>query len=297
MLRIAHSGAYIRRYFSQFGKASLRPVRLAGAIGKRTFGSGRLRSAAPLMILNVQCYMRANRVDSVVLKNGQHALQAATSGKVGVLLVDLGLPDESGMDVIRAVRKVSQIPIVVISATIDSRTVSEALDAGADDYVRKPFSIIELGARVRRVLRRIEDHPMAGGGASDTPATIGRVLYESSFLRLQGPQGNTTLTDMEARILSLLLEQRGRVLTRDKLCHALWGHSWDPSNRALDVHVSKLRRKMREAGGNFNAIRVRRNVGYYLLPAEKKKAVRRVSARPAGAGPRSSTLGSKAQQA
>jgi len=245
----------------------------------------------------VQCYMRANRVDSLVLKDGQHALQAATSGKVGVLLVDLGLPDESGMDVIRAVRKVSQIPIVVISATIDSRTVSEALDAGADDYVRKPFSIIELGARVRRVLRRIEDHPMAGGGVSDTPATIGRVLYESSSLRLQGPQGNTTLTDMEARILSLLLEQRGRVLTRDKLCHALWGHSWDPSNRALDVHVSKLRRKMREAGGNFNAIRVRRNVGYYLLPAEKKKAVRRVSARPAGAGPRSSTLGSKAQQA
>ena len=241
----------------------------------------------------IQCYMRANHVDSMILRNGEHALQAATSGNLAVLLVDLGLPDENGMDVIRAVRKVSRIPIIVISATVDSSIVTEALDAGADDYVRKPFSIIEVGARVRRVLRRVQEPPALEAVSAKAQAQIGRVTYDSALLQLRGPGGTSELTDMEARIVGMLLERRGRVLSRERISQTLWGHAWDPANRAIDVHVSKLRRKMREAGGNFNAIRVRRNVGYYLL-AEGLKTTRRESGKEAGLVQRGHAAVSKA---
>ena len=163
----------------------------------------------------------------------------ARSHKPDLLLVDLGLPDGDGLDLIRRVRAWSPVPIIVLSARVMEEQKIAALDAGADDYVTKPFSAPELLARVRAALRRnvraAEQIPVLRLGA----VTVDLTRRESS-----GPQGELHLTPLEYRLLESLARHAGLIVRQTQLIREVWGPGYDNASGNLRLYMAQLRRKL-----------------------------------------------------
>ena len=177
---------------------------------------------------------------TVEAADGRTALRAWEAHRPDVILLDLGLPDVDGLEIIRRVRQDAPTPIVILSGRYEEREKVEALERGADDYVTKPFGVDELNARLRVALRR------AVGPAAD-PA--GRVVVGP--LSLDGPRHEVhvagvlvDLTKIEFEILRLLLAHDGRIVTKGRLLRAIWGQGYQGEAGYVYVHVSQLRRKL-----------------------------------------------------
>lgn len=175
--------------------------------------------------------------------DGTAALQRWDARRPDVVLLDLGLPDLDGIRVLRRIRREATTPVVILSARDAETTKIEALEAGADDYVTKPFSTGELQARIRAVMRR------AGGPAADAE---GRLVAGSLILdplrRLVTVHGRpVSLTPREFEILRVFLAHQGRLVTRGRLLRAVWGEAYQAENHYVHVYVSQLRRKLAEA--------------------------------------------------
>lgn len=185
------------------------------------------------------------------LKDGEHARQAVAGDESwDVVLLDLGLPRRDGMDVLRTVRRASAVPVIIMTARDQLEDRVQGLDAGADDYLVKPFDVAELKARLRAVSRR-------HGGRAVTEIRHGELvlLPEAQEASWQGQR--VELTRREYMLLSTLVENAGRVLTRDRLEQALYGWNEDVDSNALEVHVHHLRKKL-----SPGFIRTVRGVGY-----------------------------------
>jgi DNA-binding response OmpR family regulator len=214
-------------------------------------------------------FVRASQGTPVLLSSGFQATSAVSENLVDMLLVDLGLPREDGTDVIRRIRSLSTIPIIIVSGRIEMPSVAAGLDAGADDYVRKPVSFEELGARMRSVLRRVRLD------ATSQPAPscfrLEGILVDLVEQFAQGRGGaREKLTERESLVLSHLFRSPGKLVTRDELSRALTGKSWDPATRSLDVHVSNVRAKLRRVGCAATVIKTCRPFGYRcVVPVEK----------------------------
>lgn len=166
------------------------------------------------------------------------ALAQVRSAKPDLVVLDLGLPDEDGLDVIRAVRANSKVPIVVLTARGDESDRVVGLELGADDYVVKPFSPNELVARVRAVLRRATDEePREVIRAADVTLDIGK-------LRATVADRAVDLTSTEFQLLVALARSPGRVLTRAQLLDAVRGVAFESYERAIDTHIKNIRRKI-----------------------------------------------------
>jgi two-component system response regulator QseB len=187
------------------------------------------------------------------LRDGEHA-QHAVAGEDAwdVVLLDLGLPRRDGMDVLRALRKHSPVPVLILTARdrLDDRI--EGLDAGADDYLVKPFEVAELKARLRAVSRR-------HGGRAVTELKHGDLVLLPEAQEATWKGVRVELTRREFMLLSALLENAGRVLTRERLEQALYGWSEDVDSNALEVHIHHLRKKLAP-----EFIRTLRGVGYTI---------------------------------
>ena len=209
-------------------------------------------------------FLTAERLVPHPLATGTDALNAVLEERINVLLVDLGLGTENGIDIVRRVRARSQIPIIVVSGWSEVAHVTAALDAGADDYVRKPVPFDELAARLRSVWRRKGSVTASTGEA---PATVhaGDLTVDLASNTATGSHGSEHLTERESLIFALLARNPGRPVTRDFMCRSLLGEGWQPTNRLLDVHISNLRTKLERAGAPKWLIRTRRNVGYELV--------------------------------
>ena len=176
-----------------------------------------------------------------------------------VVLLDLGLPDIDGMDVCRAIREVSEIPVLVVTARgeIDDRILG--LDSGADDYLVKPYDIGELLARVHAVYRR-RRVPAGPGGERPGEDTVEvgdvRVDLDRHLVVVDGE--TVTLTRKEFQVLGMLARADGAVCTRNQIVAEVWGRSWAGANRTLDVHVATLRTKL----GRPELVQTVRGVGY-----------------------------------
>jgi two-component system KDP operon response regulator KdpE len=168
------------------------------------------------------------------------ALRAWDQRRTDALLVDLGLPDGDGVDVIRAVRRTSSAAVIVLSARGSETAKVEALDAGADDYLTKPFSMAELDARVRAVLRRV-GRPEAdpSGVIHNGTLTVDRVAHE-----VRVGSRRLALTPREFQILAELLSHPGRLVTRGRLLRAVWGEAYGDADHYIHVYVSQIRRKL-----------------------------------------------------
>ena len=200
-------------------------------------------------------------------KNGSEAIMMASSHNPDVLFLDLGLPDMDGIDVIRQVRSWSTTPIIVISARGDDADKIEALDAGADDYLTKPFSVEEMLARLRVTIRRLalmnidkgEDHSTYTNGKLTIDYAAGVACLDGEELKL---------TSMEYKLLCLLAKNTGKVLTHTYITQNIWGRSWDNDIASLRVFMTTLRKKIESGPEAPKYIQTHIGIGYRMLKVD-----------------------------
>jgi DNA-binding response OmpR family regulator len=190
------------------------------------------------------------------LARGRAAVDHLTD--VDVVLLDLGLPDVDGVDVCRAIREVSDVPVIIVSARgeVDDRILG--LHSGADDYLVKPYDVGELLARVSAVLRR--RGPVAASGDPGDVVEVDGVSVDLQRHAVTVAGRPVVLTRKEFQVLALLAGARGAVCTRNRIVTEVWGRSWAGANRTLDVHVATLRTKL----GRPDLVQTVRGVGYRL---------------------------------
>jgi len=173
--------------------------------------------------------------------DGPSALQAARTRRPDLIVLDLGLPGVDGLDVTRALRRDSGVPIIMLTARADESDKLVGLELGADDYVTKPFSPKELVARVRAVLRRTEQ---ATAAATAELIRVGELEIDVPRLGVSVRGRDVTLTATEFQLLATLARQPGRVFTRSQLLDAVHGVAFESYERAIDAHVKNIRRKL-----------------------------------------------------
>ena len=200
-------------------------------------------------------------------KNGTEAIMMASSYNPDVLFLDLGLPDMDGIDVIRQVRSWSIMPIIVISARSDDTDKIEALDAGADDYLTKPFSVEELLARLRVTIRRLS-MMSSEKGAESSVYTNGKLTidYSAGIAVLDGEE--LKLTSMEYKLLCLLARNTGKVLTHTYITQNIWGRNWDNDIASLRVFMTTLRKKIEPDPESPKYIQTHIGIGYRMLKVD-----------------------------
>jgi two-component system, OmpR family, KDP operon response regulator KdpE len=189
-------------------------------------------------------------------RNGIEALDLAYTQKPDLLILDLGLPDIDGVDVTRQVRSFSTVPIIILSVRNSETDKIEALDAGADDYLSKPFGVGELLARVRVVLRRQELK------LKDTILKSGELVLDLARHRVTLSGQEIFLTPTEFDILAVLMQNRGVVVTHRQLIQQVWGSVYDNESRLLRVNISNMRRKIEKDPNQPKYILTELGIGY-----------------------------------
>lgn len=209
----------------------------------------------PQIVRALVINLKARHYEVDAAHDGATALQLAAARHPDVVVLDLGLPDMDGVEVIRGLRGWTRVPILVLSARHSSDEKVEALDAGADDYVTKPFRLAELLARVRALLRRGAAEP------PQPPATHGVRIDVESHRAWMGEE-ELQLTAKEFDLLRVLVRDAGRVVTRDQLMREVWDTTWWSSTKTLDMHISWLRKKLGDDAANPRYIATVRGVGF-----------------------------------
>jgi two-component system KDP operon response regulator KdpE len=207
--------------------------------------------------------LRARGYEVEEVGSGRDALSTLEDAPPDLVILDLGLPDLDGVEVLRRLRRSSRVPVVVLSARQQSDDKVEALDEGADDYVTKPFGMDELMARVRSALRR-------GGGDGEALGGIAAVTTESftiDFSTLTATRGGEPvhLTPTEWRLLGELARHRGRVVTQADLLRAVWGPAYGRESNYLRVYGNQLRRKLEGDPSRPKHILTEPGIGYRLV--------------------------------
>jgi two-component system response regulator MtrA len=204
--------------------------------------------------------------------DGPSALMAFASHHPDLVLLDVMLPGLDGFAVCRELRKVSLVPIVMLTARASTSDVVQGLEAGADDYVTKPFEFPELIARVRSVLRRASAHVgETGGGGSPAALSValGPLTIDPGAHVVRKGSTNVPLTVTEFRLLYELARHAGQVLTRDQLLELVWGYTYLGDSRLVDVHVQRLRAKIEDDPAHPALILTVRGVGYRASRGER----------------------------
>lgn len=188
--------------------------------------------------------LRARRFEVDEASDGGSALRLAAARKPDVIVLDLGLPDMDGVDVIQAVRGWSRTPILVLSARHTSEDKIRALDAGADDYVTKPFSMDELLARLRAATRRREAPPESPAATEVALITTAGFSVDLVARKVRRGERTVRLTPTEWHLLEILLTHPGRLITQSRLLLEVWGPTYSEHTNYLRVYMARLRRKL-----------------------------------------------------
>ncbi len=194
-------------------------------------------------------------------ESAEHALELFARRPAHLVLVDVMLPGLDGFELCRSLRRSSDVPIIIVTARADSHDVVAGLEAGADDYVTKPFVLKEVAARIRALLRRVR--------AGETPGetlTFGtlEIQPDAGIVRKDGEE--VSLTKTEFRLVCELAASAGRLLTREILLDRVWGYDYFGDGRLVDVHIRRLRRKIEDDPSNPRHVVTVRGLGYKLQP-------------------------------
>ncbi len=191
---------------------------------------------------------------------GMEGLQYAIDNSPDLVVLDLGLPDVDGLTVLTMLRAVSRVPVIVVTARDEDIASVRALDAGADDYVVKPFGTDQLEARIRAVLRRVSNEP-----ASPEPLVVGDLVIDPTTRTVTLADEAISLSRKEFDLLLLLAQNVGRVVGRREILAEVWQQAYGAGDRSLDVHLSWLRRKLGESAVHPRYLHNIRGVGVRLI--------------------------------
>jgi two-component system response regulator RegX3 len=209
--------------------------------------------------------LRREGFEPRVAGTAAEALELARSTDPDLVLLDVMLPDGSGFDVCRELRARSRVPIIMLTARGDEADRVAGLEAGADDYVVKPFSAREVAARIRAVLRRATPQPEDTGGRLQ----VGEVSLDPASHEAAVDGRRLELSRKEFDVLRLLMENAGTVVKRERLLEEVWETSWFGSTKTLDVHVSALRRKLGDDPNEPKYIHTIRGVGFRFAATDQ----------------------------
>ena len=216
-------------------------------------------------------YLRAEGFTIECVHDGESGLKKATAGEYLLAVLDVMLPGINGFEVLRRIRATSRLPVLLLTARGEDVDRIVGLEIGADDYLPKPFNPRELVARIRAVLRRTRADGSGSAAAPDMVA-VGDVELDPATrtVRLEGKP--VELTSVEFNLLEVLLREAGRVVPRERLVNAVLSRKFSPFDRSIDMHVSKVRKKLGDTDSDEH-IKTVRGVGYiFARPREKVKA-------------------------
>lgn len=214
----------------------------------------------PAIIRSLRPVLRALGYEVIVAETGEAAVNLIAREPVDCVLLDLGLPDMDGIDVVRRVRDWSHVPIIVVSAREGVEAKVEALDAGADDYLNKPFQLPELLARVRVALRQRQRRASGGGGQLD----LDHLKVDFVTRRAFGKSGEIQLTPREYDLLKVLSAHVGQIVTHRQILQAVWGKDHGSDLQAVRVLVGQLRQKIEADPSRPSLLVTETGMGYRL---------------------------------
>ena len=209
--------------------------------------------------------LKTHEYKFITAQNGNNAIMEASSHNPDIVLLDLGLPDMDGVEVIERIRTWSEMPIIVISARSEDKDKIDALDAGADDYLTKPFSVEELLARLRVTQRRLAAKRNEGASSVFTNGAL-RIDYAAGCAYLG--ENELHLTPIEYKILCLLAANIGKVLTHTFITQKIWGAAWENNVASLRVFMATLRKKIESTPDSLQYIQTHIGVGYRMMRVE-----------------------------
>jgi two-component system response regulator VicR len=195
----------------------------------------------------------------VSTNQGERGIDLVESEKPDIVILDLGLPDINGYDVLKQIRLFSDIPILILTARSEESDIVKGLEWGADDYMLKPFRQLELLSRIRALTRRRSNVD------TDTPMTIGPLVFNPSTGQLSFNQKNISLTPTEGRILNHLMRNAGQVVSHSSLADAVWGEDYPGAVDSLKVYIRRLREKLEIQPQQPQLIITKAGVGYLLV--------------------------------
>ena len=216
----------------------------------------------------ISMILTANGYDTIIVRSGEEALTMIASHCPDLIVLDLGLPDMDGMEVLKAVRKWSNLPVVVVSARNHEHDKVEALDYGADDYLVKPFGTSELLARIRTAIRHTRTATGNSEIAQQGTYTVGDLTIDYNKHQVLVRGENAKLTLSEFRIVALLGKHAGRVMTYDSIIKELWGPRASGDNQILRVNMANIRRKIEKNPAEPEYLFTEVGVGYRMAESE-----------------------------
>ena len=212
--------------------------------------------------------LEANNYDVLIATTGAEGYSMVTSQCPDVVILDLGLPDMDGMTILKNVRQWSSMPVLVVSARTHEKDKVAALDAGADDYITKPFGTSELLARVRTAIRHARATVLTAEGMQTGQFRAGDLLIDYDKHRVYVGDRDVNLTQNEYKIVSLLGKYAGKVLTYDFIIKEIWGPNMRNDNRILRVNMANIRRKMENNPAQPRYIFTEVGVGYRIVDGD-----------------------------
>ncbi|HEY5163491.1 MAG TPA: response regulator transcription factor [Terriglobales bacterium] len=210
-------------------------------------------------------YLSGEGFEVEAVHDGNEGLKRSLTGEHVLVVLDIMLPGMNGLDVLRNLRKQSRIPVLILTARGDDVDRIVGLEIGADDYLPKPFNPRELMARVRAILRRSHGDTQSAAGEK---VTVGDVELDPASRVVRRAGDPVELTSVEFALLEALMRAAGQVVTREQLAQNVLGRRFMPYDRSIDVHVSKLRRKLGDQSADAERIKTIRGVGYVFTRPE-----------------------------
>ncbi len=218
----------------------------------------------------VKEFLQPEGLQVEAVHNGNRGLERALSGEHALVVLDVMLPGMNGLDVLRKLRATSTVPVLLLTARGQDVDRIVGLELGADDYLPKPFNPRELVARIRAILRRTKGGEPGERQAPQTSVRVGDVELNPATRTVLRSGEAVDLTAVEFNLLDVLLREAGRVVTRDELAKIALGRMFSPYDRSIDMHISKLRKKLGEDGKGGERIKTVRGVGYiYAAPGDE----------------------------
>ncbi len=214
----------------------------------------------PEIIETVSLILKIRWPDSTIISElkGERGVELVETASPNLVILDLGLPDTSGFDVLKQIRDFSSVPIIILTVRAEEDSIIRGLESGADDYILKPFVHMELLARIQAVLRRLQ------GNVEHNSVTCGDLRFGPSFSKLYFRGKAISLTNTEGLILYYLMKNAGIVLSYTRLAELVWGSDYPGSVNSIRVYIRRLRNKLETDPNNPEIIITKAGIGYYL---------------------------------